>query len=113
MSKGVYFNSGDGERGPGWYDVFTALARLRQKHGSDIQLCLQPSTGVRNQWGLYAVVRRDSQPTIFGACGYGNAYPNGPRTLSSACFVALYRAEEALDELGTVPVATGVIGDRE
>lgn len=110
VPKSVYFNSGDGERGPGWYDVFAALQRLRTAHGSDVQLRITTSSSVRNQWGLYAVVRRDGCPTIFGCCGYGNAYPNGARTLSAACYVALAKAESHLDELRTVPESGGAVG---
>lgn len=107
MPKSVYFNSGDGERGPGWYDVFAALKRIRETFGGDVQLRIVTSSSVRNQWGLYAVVRRDSHPTIFGACGYGNAYPNGARTLSAACYVALAKAENHLNEHGAIPSAGG------
>jgi len=85
-------NSGDGERGPGWYDVHSELRRIRDRYGSIVRLDIGVSNSFDHRWGLYACVRVCASGQILGASGYGSSYPNGARTLASACYVALVKA---------------------
>ena len=94
------FNSGDGERGPGWYDVHVLLARLQSRTDGRIRCQLVPVTAAYPKWGLRVVIRLVGtiEPIAYG--GYGTAYPGGSKTLASAHWVALTRAEEYLDAAG-------------
>jgi len=87
-------NSGDGERGPGWYDVASEVRRLSSWHGDRIELLVTTGTSVNDRWGLYVSVRVQSTGEILGACGYGPSFPAGARTMASACFIALVKAWE-------------------
>lgn len=89
------FNSGDGERGPGWYDVAEGLRRLRRHHGSDLALRIEPSFGVNGRFGLRAVVYCEAYPHGFAYAGYGPAYPYGCKTFSATCWRAVFHAEQS------------------
>lgn len=94
------FNSGDGERGPGWYDCNVHLRDVYLQSGGRIRLYIEPVAAVNGKWGLRVVVRMvgSLEPVAFG--GYGPAYPGGSKTLASAVFLALQRAREWLDAAG-------------
>lgn len=94
------FNSGDGDRGPSWYDVADGLRRLRRLHGGSLVLRLEPSFGVNGRWGIRAVVCSETYPHGFGFGGYGPAYPAGSKTLSAACWRALFDAEVSSVDVG-------------
>lgn len=103
------FNSGDGERGPGWYDVQLLLRELYVKSGGRTRLQIQPVTPTNGKWGMRVVVRMVGSISEIGAGGYGTAYPGGSKTLASACFLALQRAGEWLEAAGIgLPDATDV-----
>lgn len=93
-------NSGDGDRGPGWYDVHSLLVRLQAQTNNRIRLILEQTTSSYPKWGFRVVVRvvGVSQPIAY--YGYGTAYPGGAKTLAAACFTALWRAGEQLEALG-------------
>lgn len=108
MPTHVNWNSGDGERGPGWFDVYDGLKRLRADSGCHVRLGIEPSGSVNGLWGLRAVVYLPNELTEVGACGYGRAYPNGAKTLAAACFQAVYRAECLLGSYEDI-VSAGVV----
>lgn len=94
------YNSGDGERGPSWYDVHVLLARLQSRTNGRVRCQLEPVTSSYPKWGLRVVVRLvgSLEPIAYG--GYGSAYQGGSKTLASAHWLALTRAENYLDAAG-------------
>lgn len=94
------FNSGDGERGPGWYDVNVHLRDVYLQSGGRIRLAIEPVASVNAKWGLRVVVRMVGNISPIGTGGYGPAFAGGSKTLSSACFLALNRAREWLEAAG-------------
>lgn len=100
MGAKTTFNSGDGERGPGWYDVNLHLRDVYLQSGGRVRLSIEPVASVNGKWGLRVVVRMAGHVSPLGVQGYGTAYTGGSKTLASACFVAIQRARETLDALG-------------
>lgn len=101
VATNVPRNSGDGDRGPGWVDVYDGLRRLRAQFGRDVTLCIDTSASVNNRWGLRALVYLSGREAPIGICGYGWAYPNGAKTFASACFLAVVRAEGFASSVGS------------
>ena len=94
MSQG--FSTGH-DFGPAWFDVFSALRRMRSEGDDKLELCIETGSNIRGDWGLYITVRRRGTRTILGACGYGRAYPAGAKNVPTACFRALLQAEDTLN----------------
>lgn len=96
------FNSGDGERGPGWFDVHGLLTRLQGRTGGRIRPILMPVNAAYPKWGLRVEIRMVGvgEPIAYG--GYGTAYTAGSKTLAACYWLALTRAEEWLDAAGIV-----------
>lgn len=93
-------NSGDGERGPGWYDVYSRLAELQIKCGGRVRPYIEPIKAAYPKWGLRVVIRVVGVREPIAFYGYGTAYPGGAKTLAAAYFLALVRAEEWMDATG-------------
>lgn len=93
-------NSGDGERGPGWYDVYCRLAELQVRCAGRLRPYISPTKAAYPKWGLRVVIRLVGVREPIAYYGYGNAYISGAKTLAAAYFLALVRAEEWLDAAG-------------
>lgn len=91
------FNGGDGDRGPGWFDVYDGLRRLEKRLGVDVRLQLGAVRSVNGKWGIRAVVYVAGLPRESWAGGYGAAFPGGCRTLASACWRAVFNAETSME----------------
>lgn len=111
MPNAGNFNSGDGERGPGWYDVYDGLRRLRARYGADVELRLQPRHSVNGRWGIAAMVYGNVAGSVLGSAGYGPAFNDGCKTLSAACWRAVFEAECEAESVGYLQGDLGLTGD--
>ncbi len=93
-------NSGDGERGPGWYDVSILLREIALKSGGRARLVYDAVTPSGYKWGIRVFVRMVGMHNPIGAASYGPVFTQGSKTMASAIYLALFRAHEWLDAAG-------------
>lgn len=82
--------------GPSWYDAAFAIHDLRKKSNVPIETVLTTSFAVDGTWGMYFAIREAGSDRIYGACGFGRAYPNGAKTMPAAVVHACIKAEREL-----------------
>jgi len=94
----------EGERGPGWFDVYD-YARCLEKHwDSKVEFELHSTVSVNNRWGIHITARFKDYPVRFGTAGFGTAYAgNGLKTMSGALYHALYRLDCDMSRLDLAP----------
>lgn len=93
-----YDRTGNTSGGPDWYDINVLLCGLERTSGRRLRLEMQPITAVGGRWGFCIHVRVAAGEAIFGSAGYGPAYPSGARTLEGACYNAIWKATQELED---------------
>jgi hypothetical protein len=94
----------EGERGPGWFDVYDYAKALEEHWHSKVEWEIHTTVSVNNRWGIHITARLKAYPVRFGTAGFGTAYGgSGQKTMSAALWHALYRLDADMARLDMEP----------